>query len=297
MRSPIVVLGASGIVGRGAVEAALAAAFPVIAVDADAVGLDRLRGLQSEARVITVQGAADSDAAGQALADVLRRFDRPIAGVIDATPGRAMRGRLLDQPTAMLCEQLEAGLLPQLAAARHLIPLMAQAHRGGTYVLIGGPGSTLPWSGYGHQSVAAAGLRMLAQVLHQESRASDVRVQLLSIDLPVCAGDKRRAGDGPQWPTARSIGERAVALIDRSTANASPVVSFRNDAATADATTAVTAKQLVADTLQRLRHADAGASHDPDSRGPAAPTPCPQRPHTTRSAQPFPSHHNEVSPP
>ena len=68
---------------------------------------------------------------------------------------------MLDHPAAFLRQTLDDDLLPHLAAARHLLPLLAQAGRTGTYVLIGGPGADRPWAGYGHRSIATAALRML----------------------------------------------------------------------------------------------------------------------------------------
>jgi NAD(P)-dependent dehydrogenase (short-subunit alcohol dehydrogenase family) len=301
MKSPIVILGASGIIGRGAVQAALEAEWPVIAVDADAAGLERLRAIEGAAGLTLLIGSVNSDAESAALAEAVRKLDRPVAGVIDAIPGGSARGRLLDQPTETLCRQIESGLLPHLAAARQLIPLMAEARRGGTYILIGGPGSALPWSGYGHQSVTAAGLRMLAQVLHRESCAFDVRVQLLSVDLPVCT--RKRASDCPQWPTARSIGERALALIERSVEEAGPIVVHGDTASSAmcdshQSTLSVAAEQLVAKTLKRLRSDADGAKHDPDIGVSSQSQSCLQRddrPQTSPTELPFPFR-NEVAP-
>ena len=98
------------------------------------------------------------------------------------------RGRLIDHPAEVLRRTLDEDLLPHLSAARHLIPLLAEAKRGGSYVIIGGPGSEAPWSNYGFRSVAAAALRMLACVLHDEARSLDVRVQMLLVAAPVRGG-------------------------------------------------------------------------------------------------------------
>ena len=81
------------------------------------------------------------------------------------------------RPTA-LRECLDQTVLAQLALARHLIPLLAEAGRNGRYVIIGGPGSEAPWAGYGLRSVAMAATRMLAQVLHGEAQSLGVRVHL-----------------------------------------------------------------------------------------------------------------------
>jgi hypothetical protein len=92
--------------------------------------------------------------------------------------------------------------------------LLSQAGRGAGYVLIGGPGSVLPWAGYAHRSVGAAALRMVAAALHDEALPLGVRVQMLSVDSPVCA-DRTRRHQCPQWPSAVDIGRQALALLAR----------------------------------------------------------------------------------
>lgn len=269
MQWPVLVLGASGIVGQGVVRAALEAGYPVIAVDHDDVGLRRLQQVHGAANLVVLAGSVTSDTESAALGEALRRLKRPIAGVVDAVSGGTVRGRLLDHPTTALCQQLESSLLPHLSAARQMLPLLADAKRGGTYVVIGGPGSALPWSGYGHLSVAAAGLRMLVNVLHDESRALDVRVQLLSVDLPVCTG-RPQSRDCPQWPTALSIGQRAMALIQRTTDTSGPIVS--HGAPPPRLAASASAERWVTSTLQRLRDASvAEVPPDPDSAGVAQP--------------------------
>lgn len=213
MKPAVLVLGAAGVVGRGIVQAAVEAARPVIAVARDPAQLEQLRALHPGADLTAVTGSVASDADGARLAQALRALGRPLGGVVVAVSGGTGRGRLLDHPIALLQRQLDADLLPHLAAARHLLPLLAAADRGGSYVLIGGPGNELPWAGYGHRSVAAAAQRMLACVLHDEARALGVRVQLLAVDAPVCS-DRSRASACPQWAAAVDIGRRALELVD-----------------------------------------------------------------------------------
>ena len=208
---PVLVLGATGVVGRGIVQAAVVQGRPVVAVARDADGLARLRASHPGADISVVAGSVADDAASAALAAELRALGRPFAGVVAAIAGMPARGRLLDQPASLLCERVCSDVVPHLAAARALLPLLADAGRGGSYVLIGGPGSELPWSGYGQRSVAAAALRMLARVLHDEARPMGVRVQLLSVEAPVRGEPHRHAC--PTWPTAAEIGERALSLV------------------------------------------------------------------------------------
>jgi NAD(P)-dependent dehydrogenase (short-subunit alcohol dehydrogenase family) len=230
---PILVLGATGVVGRGIVQAAVARGRSVVAVARDADGLARLRASHPQADITVVAGSVADDVASAELAIELRRLRRPFAGVVAAIAGAPVRGRLLDQPASTLCEGICGDVVPHLAAARALLPLLADAGRGGSYVLVGGPGSELPWSGYGHRSVAAAALRMLAQVLHDEALPLGVRVQLLSVEAPVAQGRHACA----QWPTAEAIGHRALALIDRrDAAPVQPVVGAAADEAIATLT-------------------------------------------------------------
>jgi hypothetical protein len=143
-----------------------------------------------------------------------------------AIAGTPVRARLLDTPAQALEATMAGDLLPHAVAARHLLPLMAAANRGGGYLIVGGPASRCAWAGYGRHSVAAAGLRMLAQVLHDEARATSQRVQLLSVETPI--RDEGAPLACADRPTAQAIGERALQLVlcDRCTDATRAVVTF-----------------------------------------------------------------------
>lgn len=211
IRPPVLVLGATGVVGRGVVRAAIEAGAPVVAVARDGDALARLADDHPAADLTVLRASVADDAGSARLAVKVHDLGRPLGGVVAAIAGPARRGRLLDRPTSALCAGLCADVVPHLAAARALLPLLSRSGRGGTYVLVGGPGSALPWSGYGQRSVSAAAVRMLAQVLHDEAMPLGVRVQLLSVEAPVAQPPHEHA----QWPTAEAIGRRALALIDR----------------------------------------------------------------------------------
>ena len=223
MKSPLVVLGATGSVGRGVVQAAVDASWPVIAVARDAAELKRLQERHADAHITVLAASIASDEDGVRLAKALRDLGRPLGGVIACISGPAERGRLLDHPAIFLQRKFGEDVLPHLAAARNLLPLLAE--RGGGYVLIGGPGSEHPWAGYGHRSIGAAALNMLARVLHDEARALPVRVQLLAIDSPVCT-EENIGHACPRWPSARAVGQRALALIAQPRGKAEAVVHF-----------------------------------------------------------------------
>jgi NAD(P)-dependent dehydrogenase (short-subunit alcohol dehydrogenase family) len=214
MKGPVVILDATGGIGRAVVQAAVNAGRPVIAVSPDGPALAALRAGHRNAELIPVIGSIVDEASGAALAAALRELRRPLAGIIVASCREPARGRVLEQSNDKLQRILNEELLPHLTAARELVPLLAQAGRNGSYIVIGGPGSDQPWAGYGHRSIAAAATRMLLRVLHDEARTLAVRVQLLAVEMPARTDDNGERACA-QWPSAVAIGERALALIDQ----------------------------------------------------------------------------------
>ena len=218
MNFPVVVLDAANPIGRAVVARALADARPVIAVTDDARTLDRLHAQRPDLErrgidLTIVRGSIADEAQAAALADALRELDRPLAGVVLATCADPRRGRVLDQPVRDLQRNLEADLQPQLAAARHLLPVLSEHGRGGSYVVIGTAGTDHPWAGYGYRSIAAAAVAMLVRVLHNEARPLGVRVQMLAVGRPVCT-DENRSDACAGWPAADRLAAQALALVD-----------------------------------------------------------------------------------
>ncbi|WP_158238408.1 MULTISPECIES: SDR family NAD(P)-dependent oxidoreductase [Luteimonas] len=225
MRGPLLVLGATGAIGSAVVASALQAGAPVIAVARDADRLDALRDRHPGAALTTLAATVASDADAATLAAQLAALPGPaLSGAIAAIRGSAERGRLLDAPADFLRRRLDEDLLPHLFIARHLLPLLAPQPRSG-YVLVGGPGADYPWAGYGHHSIGAAALRMLARVLHDEARTLPVRVQMLAVDAPARTTEHARHACS-QWPAAHAIAQAALDMLARHDLPAQPLVRF-----------------------------------------------------------------------
>jgi NAD(P)-dependent dehydrogenase (short-subunit alcohol dehydrogenase family) len=238
--APIVVVGATGTIGRLVVAGLVTAGHHVIAVAPDRSRLEDLRLEHPDGAVTTWAGRVLTDNDATQLASRLRTLGRPIGGAVVAIAIRTGRGRLLDQSADELAGCLDQILLPQLAIARHLVPLLAESGRNGSYVMVGRPGIEASWAGYGHLSIAMAGVRMVAHALHEEARPLGVRVHLLSIDSPI-RGDAPGTHECPEWPTVSGIARRVVQLIERAPASepAQAVVtcSRRSQAASVAAST------------------------------------------------------------
>jgi NAD(P)-dependent dehydrogenase (short-subunit alcohol dehydrogenase family) len=253
MMSAIVVLGATGRVGRGLVAAAVSAGRSVIAIARQQAELRQLRAEFPGADLTLLRGSVDSDSASGRLAAALRQLARPLAGVVVAICSECERGRVLERSAAALRRALDHNLLAHLNAARHLLPLLGEARQPRGYLLVGGPGGERPWSGYAHRSIVAASLQMLARVLHEEARAMAVRVQLLSVESPLRhEGNLEHACEC--WPTPQAVGRRALQLLDQpERGNRAVIVPFTplpEDA------TRVDARALVADVLSRSHPKD-----------------------------------------
>jgi len=219
MLSPeVLVVGASGRVGSGVVAALLEAGSAVLAVGRDDRRLRALADLHADEPALDVlAGSVASEREAARLAAQVAERPRRLRAVVDAIAGPRRSARLLDRQATFLRQSLDRGLLPHLAGARHLLPLLADgAHEGdgaaARYLLIGGPQAECGWAGYGHASITGAALRMLAKVLHEEALPMGVRLQLLSVDAPVWdAGNAGNACAG--WHGALAVGRSAVSLI------------------------------------------------------------------------------------
>lgn len=231
MKPAVLILGATGTVGRGVVRAAIEASWPVVAVARDADALQDLRRRYPKAQLQTLVASVSDDTSADALVTALQKLNRPFAGVIAALGGGNERGRLLDQSATQLRDAFDETVLPHLVAARHLLPWLAASGRNCGYVVIGGPGGRHPWAGYGHRSVTAAAVHMLARVLHSEARTFAVRLQLLEVESPVRT-DANEQHSCKQWPCVDDIGRKALLLLEHrnDTRCTEAVIDYRSDA-------------------------------------------------------------------
>ena len=126
MRAALVILGATGGIGRGVVRAALERGHPVVAVARHVEALDELALEHRGAELTTLPGSVGSDAEGAVLANRLRDLGRPVAGIVASVCGGTSNGRILDQPAAFLRHKLDEG-----AAAPRRRPAPAAATRRG----------------------------------------------------------------------------------------------------------------------------------------------------------------------
>jgi NAD(P)-dependent dehydrogenase (short-subunit alcohol dehydrogenase family) len=219
----VVVLGASGGIGRAIVSELIAAGHQVIAVARNREGLDALAERVAAPRQLTLlQGSVATDADAMRLAEQLRELRGRVATVIASVGGPIEGGRLIDRPASFLSRTFDDNVVPHFIAAKHLLPLLAESGRDGLYLLLGSPAAECTWAGYGHLSVSAVAVRMLIQVLREEIKELPVSMRQLQLGTPVRT-EKNTKCACPDWIGADEVARRVVELIGNRKA-AEPVV-------------------------------------------------------------------------
>ena len=223
MNDTVVVLGASGGIGRAIVSELIAAGHHVIAVARGREGLDMLaKRVAAPHQLILLQGSVATDAEAVRLVQQLRDLRGPVATVIACVGGPVEGGRLIDRPASFLSRTFDDNVVTNFIAAKHLVPLLAESGRDGLYLLLGSPAAECTWAGYGHLSVSAVALRMLIQVLREEAKELPVSIQQLQLGTLVRT-EKTIKCACPDWIGADEVARRVIDLIQNRKA-AEPVI-------------------------------------------------------------------------
>lgn len=214
MKENVIVLGASGGIGRVIVSELVAAGHHVVAVARNRERLEALAArVAAPQRLTLLPGSVSTDADGAALVRALRGLRRRFTAAVASLRGPRESGRLLDRPAPFLTRALEEDVVTQFIAAKHLLPMLAGSRPGSLYLLLGSPAADCTWAGYGHISVGAAALRMLVGVVREEAKETAVCVQQLQIGTPVRTENNTRCAC-PEWIGAEEVAREVVRLIE-----------------------------------------------------------------------------------
>lgn len=217
----VVVIGATGDVGTGIVQALLQRGHEVIAAARNPERLDALvNRLGNPAALKSTTGSLESDGHAE---ELLRRV-HAIRPAFDATivsvNSPRQPGPLLDHSSDSLATLLRGDLVAHYAAARTFIPAIAH---GGTLLGIGGGSCDFILRGGVPQSAAQAALRMLYRGLAAELVSGPVHIRELIIASIVNGASTRDRAD-PAWVTDAEIGAQAAAIVEDPQAFPEPIL-------------------------------------------------------------------------
>jgi len=215
LNDTIVVLGATGNIGREITAQLVARKYRVVAVARNAERLKTLAArIDDPDHLSIVPGSVASEAQADQLTRAIRGEGHPVTAVISALRGPVESGRLLSRSATEFAQAFESDVVAPFIAAKHFLPLLAEAGPGGLYLLLGGPMASCAWSGYGHLSVAASALQMLTHVIREEAKELPVTVQELQIGTPV-RSEANADCSCPDWIGADQVARHVVTLVER----------------------------------------------------------------------------------
>ena len=214
MTETVVVLGATGAIGREVTAELLQRGHHVFAVARNGARLEQLaERVEGDGRLTTLARSVASELEASKLTDALRDQPRRITAVVASLRGPFDSGRLLSRSASELLRLLDQDVITNFIAAKHLLPLLAGTPPG-LYLTLGGPTASCGWAGYGHVSIAAAANQMLTQVVREEAKDLPVIVQQLQIGTPVRT-EANTSCACPEWIGADTVARRVAALVEQ----------------------------------------------------------------------------------
>jgi NAD(P)-dependent dehydrogenase (short-subunit alcohol dehydrogenase family) len=221
MKKNIVVIGATGDVGREIVRVLLKRGHQVAAA---ARNPDRLAALLDALRhpsgLHTVPGSLASDDGAAAMLQAVRALFTEIDGVIVSVNSPRQPAELLTRSSDELAALIRGDLIAHYTASRAFIPALKP---GGVFIGIGGGSCDFILQGGVPQSIAQAGLRMMYRGLAHELAGEPVELRQLIIASIVNGASTRDRAD-PQWVTDTEIGEQVAAIVDTPRAFPGPIL-------------------------------------------------------------------------
>lgn len=223
MAGTLLIVGATGDVGRGIARAALAQGWTVVAAGRSAEKLDRLFGTARGQGAWTCAG----DVASEKGALALWRAATEMAGRINAvvisvnTPNHmAPLAQWSGEEVGAL---LDANLLTHFHAAKVMLPLLPID---GMLIGIGGGTADFVIPGMVPVSMAQAALRMLYRGLARE-RKDIAQVRELMI-VSMVNGESKREKAQPEWVTDEEVGMHVCAILAAPEDFPGPILQLKN---------------------------------------------------------------------
>jgi len=202
----VLVIGATGDVGKGVTAAFLEAGWSVIASSRREDSLAAIARAHPGADLSTIQGDLDTEKDAAALASAAGDLDAVVVTI--SLPWHA--GRLTELTFEALNDHLTGYLRPHTNAAKAFIPTLKE---GATYLALGGGTADFIIPGNSGMSMAQAAQRVLTTAWSRESKGKGVIIRELMIQAAV-EGYGADLMPGAEVVEQIEVGRRAVEIVE-----------------------------------------------------------------------------------
>jgi NAD(P)-dependent dehydrogenase (short-subunit alcohol dehydrogenase family) len=221
----LLVVGASGDVGRGIVEAAMLSGRRVVAAGREAGRLEPLRNLGGPERLALASGDLAGETAALRLWEAAHGAFGEVSDVVVSVSAANAAAPLLTRSLEDMAAVLAGNVLTHFVAAKVFLPRLPQA---GLLIGIGGGTADFIFPGMAPVSMGQAALRMLYRGLAKECKAGAQPRELLIVSM--VAGQSNRAAAQPDWVTDREVGTHVCAILDAPERFPKPILHLRSRA-------------------------------------------------------------------
>lgn len=220
MQKRLLIIGASGDVGRGIAEAALARGWRVVAAGRSQAKLDELKAEFSG--IVPIAGDVGSLSSAAALMQRAKAGLGEIDAVVVSVNAPAHMCPLFDNDEDSLVHLFRSNVVSHFHAAKTVLDALPKD--GVLLGIGGGMADWVPRNG-SHQSIMQAGLRNFYRGLAREFPNRMIRqMQIASM----VNGKSKRAIAQESWLTDRDCGEHACAILDNPAAFDGPIVVLKD---------------------------------------------------------------------
>jgi NAD(P)-dependent dehydrogenase (short-subunit alcohol dehydrogenase family) len=209
-KGTLLVVGASGDVGRGIVQAALQSGRNVIAAGREAAKLATLDSQEGAGRLARITGDIASEGGAERLWTAARDAFGGVTDVVVSVNAPNCVRPLLDLTSNELGELFAGNVLTHFVAARTFLRRLPAT---GMLIGIGGGTADFIFPKMAPVSMGQAALRMLYRGLAKE-RQSGAQLRELMI-VSMVAGQSNRDTAQPDWVTDLDVGRHVCAILDQ----------------------------------------------------------------------------------
>lgn len=205
----ILVVGATGDVGQGIVEAALDAGYKVVAAGRNKQNLDRIASRFNTDSLGRAVGSVSSEEEAQQLWHQAMEIFGVIDHVIISVNAANRMMPLADWQSSELIDMFAGNVVVHLVAVKVFQPLLPDH---GVFLGIGGGTADFIFPKLAPVSMGQAALRMMYKGFAKECKTGAAIRELMIISM--VAGESNQAQAQPEWLTAIEVGKHVCAILD-----------------------------------------------------------------------------------